>query len=69
MDRSVDLRPKLAIVHELKERMLLRRRNEPGAALRILPDHSEFSGKSRARGSGLEGSVILHLVRFRKRDQ
>ena len=69
MDRSVDLRPKLAIVHDLKERMLLRWGKEPGAALRILPNQSEFSSESGARGCGLESAVILDLVRIRKRDQ
>ena len=69
LDSSVDLRAQLAIVHELKERMLLRRREESGAALRILPNDGEFSGKSGARGSGLEGSVILQLVRIGKCDQ
>ena len=69
MDSSVDLRPELAIVHNLKKRMLLRRRNEPRAALRILPNDSEFSGKSRAGGCGLERGIIPDLAGFRKRDQ
>ena len=63
------MRPELAIVHELKEGMLLRRRNEPGAALRVLPNDGEFSGKSRARGCNLESGVILELAGVRKRDQ
>jgi hypothetical protein len=69
LDGSVDLRPELAVVHDLKERMQRRRRNESGAALSILPDDRELSGKSRAWGCGLEGSVRAHLVGFRKRDQ
>lgn len=57
------------MVHHLKERMLLRRSNKPGAALRILPNQSKFSGESRALGRGLESGVILDLVRIRKRNQ
>lgn len=49
--------------------MLLRRCNESRTALRILPDNGDFSRKPRARGRGLEGSVILYLVRIGKRDQ
>jgi len=57
------------MVHHLKERMLLRRSNKPGAALRILPNQSEFSRESRALGCGLESGVILYFVRIGKRDQ
>jgi hypothetical protein len=67
--RSVHLRPQLAIVHNLKKRMLRGSRDEPRAPLRIFPNHSEFSGKSRARGCGLEGRVGIPLVGFRKCDQ
>ena len=49
--------------------MLLRRSNESRAALRILPNDGELSGKSRARGRGLESGVILDLAGVRKRDQ
>jgi hypothetical protein len=63
------LRAELAVTHNLKERMLLCRRDKPRAALRILPNDGEFSGKSRARGGGLEGSVYVYLAGFRKRDQ
>lgn len=49
--------------------MQRRRRDEPGTALRILPDDCDFSGKSRARGRGLEGRVGLPLVRLGKGDQ
>ena len=61
--------PELSIVHNLKERMLLRRCEEPGAPLGILPNDGEFSGKSRARGRGLQGSVILYFLGIGKRDQ
>jgi hypothetical protein len=57
------------MVHHLKERMLLRRSDKPGAALWILPNQSEFSGESRALGSGLESGVILYFVRIRKGNQ
>lgn len=59
----------LGIVHNLKKWMLLRRRDESGAALRVLPHDGEFSGESRPPGSGLEGGIILAFVRARKRDQ
>ena len=45
--RSVDLRAELAVLHHLKERMLRRRSDEPGAALRILPDDGDIAAKSR----------------------
>jgi len=57
------------MVHELKERMLLWRRDEPRAALSILPNDGEFAGESCARGCGLKSGVITYLVRIRKRDQ
>lgn len=63
------MRPQLSMVHHLKKRMLLRWSNKPGAALRILPNQSEFSRESRALGSGLESAVILYFVRIRKRNQ
>ena len=49
--------------------MLVGRRDEPSAALRILPNDSEFAGKPRALGCALKGGVCVHLAGFRKRDQ
>jgi|GEM_PF-6881385 len=59
MDASVDLRAKLAVIHHLKERMLRRRSDEPGAALSILPDGGDIPAKTIASGSGLERGIGL----------
>lgn len=49
--------------------MHLRRCDESRAALRILPNDGELSGKSRARGGSLKRSVSVPVAAFRKRDQ
>lgn len=69
MDCPVHLSAELAVVHHLKERMQRRGRDEPRAALGILPHDSDFSGKLLARGSGLERRVCVSMVRFGKCDQ
>ena len=46
MDTSIDLRAQLAVLHNLKEWMLRRRSDEPGAALRILPDGGDVAAKT-----------------------
>ena len=69
MDCSIHLSAELGVVHNLEERMLLRRCDESRASLSILPNDGEFSGKSLARGCGLEGSIGVHVAGIRKRDQ
>jgi len=49
--------------------MQWRCRDEPRAALGILPHDSDFSGKLLARGRGLQGRIDIPVARVGKRNQ
>lgn len=53
------MRAELAVVHDLEERMLLRRRDEPGAALEIFPQSDYVTLEALTCGSGLERCIGL----------
>jgi len=57
------LRAELAVIHSLKEWMLLRRRDESSAAQMILPDGDHLSAQALAGGRGLELRVRVCPVR------
>ena len=69
LDGSIDLGAKLAVVHYLEERVLLRSRDETRPAQAILPDHGDFSREAFARGRGLKRRISVGVAGVHERHQ